>query len=796
MNTTFITGILSIAGLIVAAPVLGAWAQEDSMAMEDAMMADAMMSVTGTVQIGGLFPLSGELASIGTELRVAADLAVDDFNVYLAEQGAGWQVEMVVEDTGTNPTQALEKLQSLYARGISLVAGPATSGNLGHISGYANLNDILLVSASSTAPNLAIPGDNIYRLAPDDNNQGVAMGTVLDLDGVTGIVPMWRGDSYGDGLRDVTVTTFKEYGGEVHPGVRYAPQSPNFGLEAALLNKYVEEMVQEHGIENVAVYLISFEEGERIIESAQVYGLLKQVRWYGGEALAQAKYLVGDTAVSEFATLTDFTAMDVTPGDKAGVVSEHILATTGSFQTAFVYPQYDTIWVLGKAIMKAQSTEIEAVKAVLPDVAADYTGGALSSTRLNADGDLDLANYQVWEVSDNTWTKRGIFASERTLLTATEQPEGDVSVGSLYPLTGVSTKGSENLAATQLGAADFNAFLNSLNIGWQLVVVPEDSTDILEKAQAFSADDIDIIIGPEISDNVKRIKPFIDINDMVLVSCCSTSTELAEPDDGVFRLAPDDSKQGVAMGTLLENEGIKALVTIWRNDTYGQSLNNSTVSNFESRGGIVGGSISYSTDTMDFANEVGLLADAVQDLVDEHGADSVAVLVIANDESVNIAFTAISHESDILDDIRWFGSDSLTGAPIVYDATLADFGNTVRFTSMQPAVNPGSAYERVHSHIAEQFDKDPASTVYRAYDAAWLVGLSILQTGMPDALSVRDTLNTVAASYHGALDNLMLNESGDLAAASYEIWQVADGAWIEIGIYDPLDNSVTINYMQ
>ena len=796
MNTTFITGILAIAGLIVAAPVLGAWAQEDSMTVGDKMMTDAMMSVTGTVQIGGLFPLSGELASIGTELRVAAELAVDDFNAYLTQQGAGWQIEMVVEDTGASPVQTLEKLQSLYAQEISLVVGPATSGSLGHVKGYADSNGILLLSASSTAPNLAIPEDNVYRLAPDDNGQGVAMATILDLDGVTGIVPIWRGDSYGDGLRDVVTMTFEGYGGEVHPGVRYAPKSPDFGLEAALLNKYVEEMVQEHGSENVAVYIISFEEGERIIESAHVYGLLKQVKWYGGEALTRAKYLAGDTALSEFATLTEFTAMDVTPGDKAAAVSEHILETTGAFQTAFVYPQYDSVWILGNAIMKAQSTDMEAVKAVLPSVAADYTGGALKSTRLNADGDLALANYQVWTVSDNAWTKRGIFASERTLLTATEQPEGDVHVGSLYPLTGASTKGAENLAATQLGAVDFNTFLNILGIGWQLVVVSEDSTDILEKAQMLNADDIDIIIGPEISDNVNQIKPFVDINDMVLVSCCSTSAKLAEPGDGVFRLAPDDSKQGVAMSRLLENEGIKALATIWRDDVYGQSLNDSTVSNFESRGGIVGGSISYSKDTMDFTNEVGRLADTIQDLVDEHGADSVAVLLIANEESANIVFTAIGHESGILDDIRWFGSDSLTGAPIVYDATLADFGNTVQFTSMQPAIKPGGAYERVQSHIAEQFSKEPASTVYRAYDAAWLVGLSILQTGMTDALSVRDTLNTVAASYSGALDNLVLNEAGDLAAAGYEIWQVADGAWIEIGTYDPLNDSVTTNNSQ
>ena len=797
MNTTFITGLLSIVGLIAAAPVMGVWAQEDSIMMED-KMDDAMMSVTGTVQIGGLFPLSGELASIGLELRGAADLAVADFNAYLTEQNAGWQIELVAEDTGTNPVQALEKLQSLRAKEISLVVGPATSGSLGHVKGYADANKILLVSASSTAPNLAIPDDNVYRLAPSDDHQGVAMATVMNLDGVTGIVPMWRGDSYGDGLRDVAAMTFEGYGGEVHSGVRYAPNTPDFGLEVALLNEYVDEMVMKHGAENVAVYVISFEEGERIIESAQTYDLLEQVRWYGGEALTRANYLAGDTTLSEFATLTAFTAMDVVPGDKASRVSDHLSATIGSFQTAFVYPQYDSVWVLGKSIMRAQSTDAVDIKAVISDVAASYTGGALSSTRLNADGDLDLANYQVWMVTDNTWTKRGIFAPERNILTAAEQPEGEVEVGSLYPLTGrQDSTGYDTRDATQLGADHFNAFLDSINAGWDLVIVSDDSATnpniALEKATTFHSRNIDIIIGPRISSSVTQVKPYADINNMMLISCCSTAPSLAIPGDSVFRLVPDDSKQGNAVGKLLENEGIEFVVPIWRGDTYGDGLHDATKANFESRGHAFAEGVRYNPDLIEFGVSVSALNDAVADAIDEYGSDKVAVFLIAFDESIQILQSASNIGYDALADVRWFGAETLTKKSNILDDTITrDFVADVRFTGVQVAESSGDVHSMVESYFVEKNGETPITLVYHAYDAAWLVGLSILQSGTTNATIIKTTFPDVASNYMGAIGGATLNEAGDLAAADYAVWSVVDGTWVAIGNYSLLDDSIVI----
>ena len=46
--------------------------------------------------------------------------------------------------------------------------GPATSANVEAIKDYANKNDIIIMSHSSTAPSLAVAGDNLFRFVPND----------------------------------------------------------------------------------------------------------------------------------------------------------------------------------------------------------------------------------------------------------------------------------------------------------------------------------------------------------------------------------------------------------------------------------------------------------------------------------------------------------------------------------------------------------------------------------------------------------------------------------------------------
>ena len=129
--------------------------------------------------------------------REAAKLAIIDFNQYLADKGAEWSLVMTIEDTQTQPTVALDKIQSLHAKGIKVIVGPYASANLQNIKGYADNNDMVVVSCCSTSPLLAIEGDRIFRMSPDDTNQGVVLARLMADAGIEIAVPVWREDAWG-----------------------------------------------------------------------------------------------------------------------------------------------------------------------------------------------------------------------------------------------------------------------------------------------------------------------------------------------------------------------------------------------------------------------------------------------------------------------------------------------------------------------------------------------------------------------------------------------------------------------
>ena len=115
------------------------------------------------------------MSSSGESSHEALKVAVEDVNEYFFKTNV--RAQLIVEDTKTNPSSALEGLKSILGEkeDVRMIIGPATSAAVQGVKDYADKNDILLVSHSSTAPSLAIPGDNLFRFVPDDTHQGEAI---------------------------------------------------------------------------------------------------------------------------------------------------------------------------------------------------------------------------------------------------------------------------------------------------------------------------------------------------------------------------------------------------------------------------------------------------------------------------------------------------------------------------------------------------------------------------------------------------------------------------------------------
>jgi len=401
--------IIGIAvGLVIGFGVGNPESPEDTTIPKQTMEQNPQLS--GEVKIGLILPLTGDLATHGEENWEGSKLGVVDFNKYLEKLGAEWNLKMISEDSATSPVIALEKLTALNAKGIGIVVGPETSSNIRNIKGYSDSNNMLLVSCCSSAPALAIPNDSVFRLVPDDSNQGTALAKLIQHEGIEVIIPVWRGDTWGDGLSDATTSSFVERGEKTDEGVRYNPESPEFSASTSLLAEKVRGYVDEYGAEKVAVLFLGFAEILQFTQSASEHDVLDDVRWFGPGANTKENKLINDPIGLEFSTNVQFTTVQVavTKNPIYERVQDYLTEKLGRTPNTFVHSSYDAVWIIGLAMLQTQSTDVSTVKAVIPDIAERYYG-AIGPTKLNEAGDLAQADYEVWGIRGGEWVLLGKY---------------------------------------------------------------------------------------------------------------------------------------------------------------------------------------------------------------------------------------------------------------------------------------------------------------------------------------------------------------------------------------------------
>ncbi len=373
--------------------------------------------LSGVVNIGLILPLSGDLATHGLENLEGSKFGVVEFNKHLEEIGAPWTLKMTSEDSATNPVIALEKLTSLNAKGIKMIVGPETSSNIRNMKGYSDSNNMLLVSCCSSAPSLAIPNDSVYRLVPDDSNQGTALSKLIQHEGIEVLVPVWRGDTWGDGLSAATTSSFEKRGGIIDEGVRYNPESPEFSASTSLLAEIVQGYVDEYGKDKVGVLFLGFAEILQFTQSASQHEILDDVRWFGPGANTKEHKLIDDPIGLDFSTSVQFTTVQFAEskmtdtGDVNPIyekVQDHLTETLGTAPNSFVLSSYDAVWIIGLSMLETQSTDVTKIKSVISDIAENYSG-AIGPTILNEAGDLAQANYEVWGIRGGEWVLLGQY---------------------------------------------------------------------------------------------------------------------------------------------------------------------------------------------------------------------------------------------------------------------------------------------------------------------------------------------------------------------------------------------------
>ena len=387
--------------------------------------ADGQQNFHKEFVVGAIIPFTGSYASIGKSTKVALEKAEYDVNKYFEKMNSSSRFNLVMANSKSSPEDSLEAIKQLHSFGAKIIVGPATSTAVSAAKEYADTNNIILISYSSTSPLLSLEGDNLFRLVPDDINQGKVIAQRMIDDGIKVVVPIWRGDIYGNELYKSTKNYFEKLGGKIEEGINYKPHTGKFAtslhrINFIMWNQYLKKL--SHILENatrtidprhVGIYLVSFDEVTPILIQSNEHHALQQVKWYGSDASAQNMQIIRNHDAARFAEMINFSnpLFHVNLTNSSAELIEKEIEKKLHGSSALTYPvlAYDAFWVTALSLEKIidnktydnntdMKIDIDSLKKVINATAAEYNGIS-GNIILNAVGDRTNANYDMWSVA-------------------------------------------------------------------------------------------------------------------------------------------------------------------------------------------------------------------------------------------------------------------------------------------------------------------------------------------------------------------------------------------------------------
>lgn len=195
----------------------------------------------GGLKLGALLPVTGDLSSIGQNMPVAVQLAVDTINACGGVNGK--PVTLIKEDTQTDPvagSAAMTKLAEVDK--VAGVIGAFASSVSTAALDVAVRNNVMLISPGSTSPvftDRAKEGNfNGYwaRTAPPDTYQAQALAALAKTKGFKNVSTVVINNDYGVAFEQEFVKSFADLGGKIineTKPVRYDPKATTLDSEAS-----------------------------------------------------------------------------------------------------------------------------------------------------------------------------------------------------------------------------------------------------------------------------------------------------------------------------------------------------------------------------------------------------------------------------------------------------------------------------------------------------------------------------------------------------------------------------------
>lgn len=337
--------------------------------------------LVGSYKIGVMLPLTGDAAAYGISEQRGIKIALDEIN---AKGGInGRRLEAIYEDSKCNPKDgnaAAQKLVNIDK--VKVIIGGACSGETLGAAPIAEANKVVMISPSSSSPDVTKAGDFIFRDYPSDAYAGIISSEYAynDLKARKAALITETTD-YAQGLRKVFKENFAKLGGEIVLDETYNPEDTEFRTQVT--------KVKSSGAD--VMYIVPQTPAKGLL-------LLKQIKEQGlTQPIVTAEVLIGKKLVQE--NKEDLDGMigvelkfdDKSP--KAATLLSKYRETAGEDPEipSFVATAYDATQLIADAISK-NGYDSEKIRDYLYAV-KDYAGTAGKIT-IDSNGD-PIMEYSV-----------------------------------------------------------------------------------------------------------------------------------------------------------------------------------------------------------------------------------------------------------------------------------------------------------------------------------------------------------------------------------------------------------------
>jgi branched-chain amino acid transport system substrate-binding protein len=355
------------------------------------------------------------------------------------------------------------------------------------------------------------------------------------------------------------------------------------------------------------------------------------------------------------------------------------------------------------------------------------------------------------------------------LLTSCSQSDAPktITLGALAPLTGdASSYGIDLQNSAMLAVKDINeawaAQGMTLELQWENGACNgKDAATATQKL--VDVDMLQVILGGFCSSETLAAAPITEAAQVVLFSSGSSSPDVTNAGDYVYRDWPSDSYQGTKLADFAAQNGWKTVAMISEETDYAKGVAGAFTVEFEAKGGTVNEEKFLSEDS-DFKTQITKLKATTPDAWFINPQTPVKADVLfkqLKDMGVAGPF--------LLNDVAGTSNDLLTNYK---DFLEGSYTATLYIDEESQGVKDFLA------NYQATYAKDPVYLGYdlTTYDAVWILAEAVAQVGN-DGPAVKEYLDSFAG-YEGLSGQIDFDQNGD-PLAGHSVYKIVDGVLVK-----------------